>query len=441
MPELFPYQQEGKTLLAQRETALLADEPGLGKTAQAIAASDMIRAARILVLCPASARINWQREFIRFQEIKRKVKVIANGKNSLLPHGVNIISYDLASREALFNRLMAMEVDVLILDEAHYLKSRKARRTKAIFGNRCTRKGGLSEKAKHVYALTGTPAPNNPAELWPMMRALFPAAITVKERALDHWSFVRRFCRTKNNGFGIQILGGKNLPELRERLTPYLIRRKKLDVIKDLPPIRFESIVLEPGKLLKELKELEEGSEGEAIREVLQQANGDLSKVAIHVALLRRLTGLAKVQPVIDRLKDELEGGLEKIVLFAHHRDVIQGLFDGLSDYKPVSIHGAVPARKRQQAIDNFQNDPSVRIFIGQLSAAGTAITLTAASDALFVESSWVPADNAQAAMRVHRIGQHNPVLIRFATLAGSLDEQVTAAIRRKTTTLAELFG
>ena len=190
------------------------------------------------------------------------------------------------------------------------------------------------------------------------------------------------------------------------------------------------------------MRALEDGPEGEAILAVLRDANGekDLAKLVVHVAELRRITGLAKVQPVIEQLKDELAGGLKKIVLFAHHKDVITGLLDGLKDYNPVALFGGVSPSARQTAIDSFQNNPEIRIFIGQLAAAGTAITLTAASDVLFIESSWVPAENAQAAMRVHRIGQKDSVLIRFATLAGSLDEWITETVRRKTAVLSELF-
>jgi SWI/SNF-related matrix-associated actin-dependent regulator 1 of chromatin subfamily A len=126
-------------------------------------------------------------------------------------------------------------------------------------------------------------------------------------------------------------------------------------------------------------------------------------------------------------------------VLFAHHREVIEGLQAGLSGH--VSITGQTPASSRGFIVDTFQNDPHARVFIGQIQAAGTGITLTAASDVLFVESSWVPAENQQAAMRIHRIGQKNACLIRFATLAGSIDEQIQKAVARKTADITALLG
>ena len=442
MTQLYPFQHDGTRFLAERQAALLADEPGTGKTVQAIAACDAIRANTVLVICPASARINWKREFQRFQSIRRKALVIASGADELDFDGVTICSFDLASRATLHAKLMANQYDALIIDESHFLKGRKTRRTTAILGPKCTQKGGLAERASRVFALSGTPAPNHPAELWPMARALFPEAITRNGQVMDYWTFLYRFCSWRKTEFGIQVTGGKNIPELRSRIAPFILRRKKKDVLKDLPPIRFEILPLSPLGILKEMRILEDGPEGDAIREVLENAHGGdgLAGVSLQVAQLRRVTGLAKVKPVVAQVQDELVGGLNKIIIFAHHKDVIHGLHDDLRDHGVVALHGGTSATKRQSAIDAFQNDPGVRVFIGQLAAAGTAITLTAASNVLFVESSWVPAENAQAAMRCHRIGQRDGVLVRFATLAGSLDEWITETVRRKTAVLTALF-
>jgi len=437
MISLYAYQQTGAQHLASKPAALLADEPGLGKTVQAISASDLVKAIIILVLCPASARINWMREFKRFQKIDRTVQVIASRKETLVENGVIIISYDLAV--AMHDQLMLLHFDVLILDESYFLKSKSAKRTQVVFGKKCDRQGGLASMANRIFALSGTPAPNNPAELWPLIRALFPEALSNNGKPVGYWAFLRQFCQYRDNGFGIQITGGKNLSTLRLKMNPYLLRRKKSEVLKDLPPLRMETLYLEPSQLLTELHELEAGPQGQMIRKVLQNA-ANLSQLSAHVAELRRLTGLAKVQPVIQFSKDALDGGLDKLVIFAHHREVIEQLVAGLKPYGAVVVHGSVSSKNRQHAIDAFQQNPDTRIFIGQITAAGTAITLTAASHLIFAEYSWVPAENAQAAMRIHRIGQCNPVLIRFATLTGSLDEHITETVRRKTAVLTQLF-
>ncbi|MBF0421090.1 MAG: DEAD/DEAH box helicase [Magnetococcales bacterium] len=441
--QLYDYQRDGVRFLTEKEISGLFDPPGLGKTVMSIAACDTIKAGNILVICPASARINWLREFLRFQKIQRKVAIIGSSIAKPASCGVTICSFDLSVREEVFTKLMAMQFDVLIIDESHFLKSKEAKRTQAILGPKCNREGGLAERAKRIYALSGTPAPNNPSEIWPMAHALFPEAITRDGKVMSYLDFQNRFCTWRETEHGIQITGGRNLAELRQRLAPFCLRRKKEEVLHDLQPIRFETIPLSPEGAIKALRDIEDGPEGDAIRAVLKQASGSdkLSGIALHVAELRRLTGLAKVQPTLSLVADELSSGLNKIVIFAHHREVIQRLEEGLEPFGVASIHGGIRAAERQAAIDGFQNDPEIKVFIGQLTAAGTAISLVSSSNVLFVESSWTPGDNFQAAMRCHRIGQKNSVLVRFVTLAGSLDEWITEVIRRKTAVINELFN
>jgi SWI/SNF-related matrix-associated actin-dependent regulator 1 of chromatin subfamily A len=431
--ELFPYQQQGACFLSYVQRGLLADEMGLGKSAQAIAATfEVNKAPRVAVVCPASLRQNWFREFERFWP-------------GLVSYTLDVESYDMVGR----GRLADWNGDVLILDEAHYLKTKDAKRTQAIFGEKCDGVGGLVERAKHVFLLTGTPIPNNPSELWPMLRAVMPDAIerptkkgTIKPMA--YWTFVERFCVTQDTGFGIKIIKGRNLAELKARIRPFVLRRKKGEVLKDLPPIRFDTLALD-GAPIGDWKRVGLGTEDEL--KLIEKALADdgvagLKAIAPHVAQLRRVTGMAKVPAAIEWIKEHFEGGGGKLVVFAHHTDVIEALDKALRDDVGTHVlHGGTPTHMRQAAVDAFQTNPDIRLFIGQIQAAGTGITLTAASDVLFVESSWVPAENEQAAMRVHRIGQKNACLIRFAMLAGSIDEQIQKAVMRKTQDIARLFS
>lgn len=418
MPDLFPYQVDGARFLASAPSKgrLLADEPGLGKTAQAIAACDALaEGAKVLVVCPASVKENWLREFTRFSD---------------LPHQVYVESYDAVAR----GKAGGEWFDVLILDEAHYLKNAKAKRTQAIFG-----KGGLQETCDHVILLTGTPTPNHPAELWPALNAVMPDAILGKNgKPLPYWSFVQKYCKTRDNGFGIEITGGKNLAELRERLAPFVLRRKKADVLKDLPPIRFTELPLSsdfkmPPEIAALIPEVEAALEKDGV--------DGLKAIAPHVAALRRITGLAKVGPASEWIKDQLDGGMQKLVVFAHHREVLQALTVDAArqgiDYACITGD----TTNRQAEVDRFQNIGRCRLFFGQIQAAGTGINLTAASDLLLVEQSWVPSDNDQAAQRVHRIGQSRGCLVRYAVLAGSIDERVTRVLARKMETVSALWG
>jgi SWI/SNF-related matrix-associated actin-dependent regulator 1 of chromatin subfamily A len=431
--ELFPYQQQGACFLSYVQRGLLADEMGLGKSAQAIAACVELGARDrcVLVICPASLVENWKREFKKF--------------SNLTPI---VTSYNKA--DSLRTAVPAGDKwDVLILDEAHYLKTKDSKRTKAIFGEKCNGAEGLVADSKHVFLLTGTPIPNNPSELWPMLRAVMPDAIerptkkgTIKPMA--YWTFVERFCVTQDTGFGIKIIKGRNLAELKARIRPFVLRRKKGEVLKDLPPIRFDTLALD-GAPIGDWKRVGLGTEDEL--KLIEKALADdgvagLKAIAPHVAQLRRVTGMAKVPAAIEWIKEHFEGGGGKLVVFAHHTDVIEALDKALRDDVGTHVlHGGTPTHMRQAAVDAFQTNPDIRLFIGQIQAAGTGITLTAASDVLFVESSWVPAENEQAAMRVHRIGQKNACLIRFAMLAGSIDEQIQKAVMRKTQDIARLFS
>jgi SWI/SNF-related matrix-associated actin-dependent regulator 1 of chromatin subfamily A len=425
MMELYPYQKTGVEFLAHKKRALLADEPGLGKTIQAIEASCTRYGLRIVVICPASVVENW----------KREIRDGAPGHAEWY-----VLSYDKAQKT-----IIPTQIDVLIIDEAHYLKNRTAKRTKFIYGPKCDGTGGLVSCANAVFLLTGTPTPNAPNELWPHLRALFPESLmplaSSKDistaRPMNYWQFVSRFCKTKENWLGHpQIVGGKNLEELKSRIAPFVLRRKKIDVLKDLPPIRFSELALEGS--FDKIKNLPEAN---LVRHTLAEKGIDgLREIAPRVATLRRLTGLAKVAPLVAWVKDWLEGGGGKIVLFAHHREVIDQLYTGFASERPCVLQGSTAGRARQHVIDEFQNGET-KVFIGQIQAAGTGITLTASSTVVFCESSWTPSDNEQAAMRVHRIGQRNACDIRFAMLAGSIDEDIQRAVMRKTETISQLFG
>jgi SWI/SNF-related matrix-associated actin-dependent regulator of chromatin subfamily A-like protein 1 len=452
---LFPYQLEGAQWLSERKLALLADEMGVGKTAQVIRACDIIGAERILVLCPAVARINWTREFNRFSKQPRNFSLVMESRHSQKLLNLTVCSYDLATichRKNL--ELLSKESwDLLILDEAHYLKSPNAIRTKAVFG-----KTGLIRKSKRCWALTGTPAPNNPSELWVM---LYTFGIT----NLRYDDFVERFCNGFQGARGFQITGAKtsHIPELRGLLSKIMLRRKKEKVMKELPPIHFDHVTVEPGPVdldtdpwfvdyvfpedrREELKKKLD-HENTILKNVLEASHMGadgikvLEAVSKSLSTLRRYTGLQKLKAVTELVTEEMtEGYYDKLVIFAIHVSIIEGLRLSLRKFNPVVLYGGTPAEKRQKRIDKFQHNPKCKIFIGNIQACGTAISLTASNQVLFVESDWTPAYNSQAAMRCHRIGQDKPVFVRFVGLADSLDEKINQVLKRKTRDLTAIF-
>lgn len=448
MQSLFPYQLEAISWLCERSKALLALEMGLGKTAIAIRAATTCRYQRVLVLCPAVACINWEREFEEWSD-KR------------FPHKITISSY------SSLHKIPEDQIwDLAILDESHYLKSTTTARTRAVLG-----KTGVLRRVKHaIWALSGTPAPNHAGELWPLLHAFGVTKLTYSQ-------WCKAFCEQKvfslyQKGRKIevrQITGTKiaHIPHLKQVLAPIMLRKRKEDVLKELPPISYQMLTVPPGKvdleiepsfahyafpldrseeLFKEL-ELQKNMlkifvERLDIHPQTKHAGPDgLSSIYDSVATLRRYIGLQKVEAVASLLEDELVSwAYEKVVVFAIHQGVVEGLRNRLAKFGVVTLYGGTPIDKRQRHIDKFQTNPRCRVFVANIHSAGTAITLTVAHQVVFIEQDWVPGNNAQAAMRCHRIGQTKPVNVRVVALAGSLDERIAQVLRKKMQELTQIF-
>ncbi len=320
--------------------------------------------------------------------------------------------------------LWAREWDLVIYDECHYLKNPVARRTMI----------ATQIKARRRIALSGTPLQNRPVELRPILTWLDPVAWPY-----SNWhQFGLRYCGALYNGWGWQYDGATNLEELSHRLrSTVMLRRTKAEVLPDLPP-KFRSVIelsLRTNDLEKIVKaELwaferwmdtvsDSGPVADGYRagvKGLRRYNGEKWD---NLALARHQTALAKVPLVVAFIKELFLNGSGKIVLFAHHRDVIEGLANSLADFGPVLLHGGTCSTKRMEAVDRFQSDPLVRLFIGNIQAAGTGITLApASSHCVFAEVSWVPGEMTQAEDRLHRIGTTSNVLVQHLVLEGSLD-------------------
>ncbi len=442
--ELFPFQKIGVKFLATKRHALLADEMGIGKTAQAICAATLIRAKRILVVCPATARINWQREFIKWGKIKASIVASDMARVGFFQPPIVICSYNYVT-DFFYNLMFNMQWDLIIVDESHYLKEPTSARTKVVLG-----KEGLLHFTKRMWLLTGTPAPNHAGEIWTML-------FSFGHTKLSYDGFVARYCTSYRGVRGhyaaVRITGSntKHTPELKALLKKVSLRRLKKDVFPDMPPLfhtvhylpdnkninPFENLPKLKIKMELELAKLKErldfdvNASDEKLLEIL-------SLMGQSVSSLRRYHGLKKVGLVASLISEEITLGLyDKIVVFGIHTDVIESLAELLYKFKPVMITGKTPPNQRQNAIDNFQINPGTKIFLGNIQASGTSITLTASNQVGFIEQDWVPGNNDQAAQRCHRIGTTKPVTARHFCIADSFDERVTAIIARKTQELS----
>lgn len=430
--ELFDYQKTGAAWLASKSYALLADKQRLGKTVQSIEAANLAlqSGARILVVCRAVAKEQWAREFQHWSKKQ---------------FCTDIRSFEMATRYAISTHFY----DLIIVDEAHYLKNAQAQRTQRILG-----KNGLIHKTKRMWLLTGTPVPNNASELWTI---LFTFGCT----KLSYESFVTKFCNTLTTGYGLQILGTKTdqvtINELKSLLGQVMLRRTETDVSIQLPSVFKSTQYVTEGPVdlneafPSEIKEI--GLEGlkQALTEELglfnklvgQTASTELIETlkaqAQSISTLRRFTAMQKVEPVVEMITEELESrAFEKCVIFCIHVAAVEGLKRRLSKFNPVSVIGGTINASFE--VEQFQSNPTVKIFIGNISAAGTSIELSAANHIFFLEESWTPGDNHQAAMRCGGINQKKPIFVKTVLLPNSVDIKVHENISRKTSEQEKIY-
>ena len=441
---------------------MLAWEMGVGKTAPMLRAWENTASyGPLLVMCLASARENWAREARKFaidKDWPPHVQIIRNAADPLNPAAdVVICNYDKLLSKEVIKRLRAYTGGALILDAAHALKTSDATRTQLVYGGGKARgahkQTPLKDRAARVWLGTGTPMPNHPGELYSHAAALWPELMQYNGHLMEEWEFQAAFCEIKQTKYGMQVVGGRNLAELRDRLLPVVNVLKRRDVL-NLPPCQILSWPLDAettsgiGKV-PNLPDLL-GTLGSRYGTPDCIDNFDVATLDAylacmaaefsHLATIRRETSVLKAICVGLMVKEELDCGAPKTVVFAYHREAISTLAKILASHKPAVIHGGVAATERQAEIDRFQDDPACRTFIGQLTAAGTSINLQAGKNVVFVEADWCPGVNEQALSRVYRKGQNDPVLVRFAYLGGSIDEAVIRAIARKTAMISQII-
>ena len=425
--EYLPYQRAAIAFGLSRSNTLFADEMGLGKTIEALGVINTdAEARRVLIVCPASLKLNWARECERWLVDRGEVGIA--GKTFPDTADIVIINYDILGK---WKKELRRPWDVLVADECHYVKNKDAKRSKALY----------ALDARRKLFLTGTPILNRPIELWAILNALAP------DEFGHFWTFAKRYCKPIKNNFGWEFVGADNVEELHERLrSTIMVRRTKAEVLPDLPPKRRQVIELasehiagliaveteawqEHRRRLSELRTVRRKGGGEsdaelaAMRAGINAAFGELAK-------LRQGTALAKVPLVIEHVKNVLEDA-GKIVLFAHHREVIRQLAEPFGD-AAVTLTGSDDIASRQAAVDRFQEDPTCTLFIGSITAAGFGLTLTAAAHVIFAELDWVPARLTQAEDRTHRIGQEDSVLVQHLVLQDSLDARMVGTLLEK---------
>jgi SWI/SNF-related matrix-associated actin-dependent regulator 1 of chromatin subfamily A len=444
--EYLPYQKAGIAYAVAKGSCLIGDEMGLGKTIQALGVVNACEDIKsVLVVCPASLRLNWAREAQKW--LVRDMSVGIMNTNDMPPTDVVITNYDRLIKKAALDALMSRKWDILVIDECHYAKNPDAKRTVAVLGKQAKprkkiqAKKGLVDQSKRMLLLTGTPLLNRPKELWSLLWGMD------HQEWKSFWAFAKRYCDAHDNGWGWDVSGASNLEELQERLRgSCMIRRLKKDVLTELPAKRRQIVPIPPNGAAKLLKSEQSKSRAvslmadvevaracddeQAYEAAVARLDAAVAAEFAEMAALRKQMGVAKVPHAVEAIESAIESS-GKVIAWAHHHDVIDALMDKFGD-SAVHLDGRMDMADRQKSVDRFQNDESVKLFVGQIQAAGVGLTLTASSHEIFVEQDWTPGMMQQAEDRAHRIGQTESVLIQILVFDGSLDSYMAKMLVSK---------
>lgn len=454
--EYLPYQKAGISYAIQRKDTLIGDQPGLGKTIMALGFINLVKPKTVLVVAPATLAFNWKLEAEKWLVDPYTIFIPKDGSDTI-PQAENlfiITNYEkLVGRkkdgeeyETDFAKSLKRTWDVELFDEAHALKNLNSKRSQAVLGE-----FGLIRRAHRTLFLTGTPMENYPREIWPIAATICPAKFG------DWFAFARRYCGLHKEQHGDRThwvtTGASHLSELQQRLrTTFMVRRLKHDVLKELPPKRRQLVVL--GKNIdwsqhpefRRWKEIYE-REYEIVLARIEAAKTNKEYLKAVKALdefvgiaftkmseFRHKTALAKLPMCLQYLDDLSRSSNDNIVIFAHHKDIIERLAQHFGD-DAVVLSGDTKMDDRGRIVKEFQ-DGQKRFFIGGLKAAGAGITLTRANTAVFVEIDWVPATMSQAEDRLCRIGQKKMVHVIHLVLNNTLDVNMSQRVIAKQNTI-----
>lgn len=441
-----PFQLPAARFLLERNRSYLAADPGLGKTIIAMLAANALSISRdmmpaIAYLCPPFLMPNVENEVDRWTLVQMSRERVRPGirptddllliPDSLVGRAQIVVAIEHWAAEM---RAKNRET-VLFVDEAHRFKNADSQRTKALFGFKPKGEAevrGVVDSFDRVVLMSGTPMVNGrPMELYAPLAKLAPETI-------DHmnvFEYGRKFCAGHRNQFGWDFSGASNLDELKRRTQPkFMLRLRKADVLKDLPPKTEDLVLIEeamPEKLFKMDQKLLVAYSPEKTFRRGPSVAGELPD-GDHVASHRRELGIAKAPLAVSYIHSLLSETDEALLVFAWHKDVIRILADGLKEFSPLIITGDVDKEKRFERVKLFQSDPAYRVMILNIQAGGVGFNLTKASRGVFVEFSWVPGENDQASDRMHRIGQRDNVYLQYLVYKNSMDREVLESNFRK---------
>jgi len=423
------HQKEAIEKLLANDRFILADDMGLGKTTSTVIASIESKAKKVLIVCPASLKINWKREIENYSEDH---VLIVEGKKWGSTFKYYIINYDILKNfhttensedSEAYQIILNEGFDLAIVDEAHYISNSQAQRTKLL--------NDILAKIPKVWLLTGTPMTSRPINYYNLLR------IVNSPLTLNWKSYVMRYCKGYQFRVGGRKIwntsGASNLDELREQTKAVVLRRLKTDVL-DLPEKIISPIWLE----------LKNSFYDDELTEFLRISEENKEKESITVTLnrlmkLRQLIAIEKVEHTCELIDKVLEQG-KKVIVFTNFTMSLDMIHEKYKK-KSVVLDGRMSKIARQESVDRFQNEDKIKIFIGNIKAAGVGITLTEADTVIMNDLSFVPADHSQAEDRAYRYGQKNSVLVYYPVFENTIEMTVYNILQKKKDIIDQVMG
>ena len=418
------HQKEAIQKLVENKKFILADDMGLGKTTSTIIAALETGAKKMLIICPASLKINWQREI---ENYSNRTTSIIEGKKWDDADFV-IINYDIIKnfhddKKKTESIIVKSKFDLVIIDEAHYVQNSQAQRTKLI--------NDIGRKVERVWLLTGTPITSRPINYFNLLSL-------IDSPVAQNWmAYVKRYC----NGFQFQarrrkiwnVSGASNLEELRDRTSPLVLRRLKENVL-DLP----EKIIT-PVYLRLKSNEYEELM-GEYYD--WYDKNGESDSLTLQFTKLtkvRQVIAEEKTKATIELCENIIEQG-KKVIVFTNFTKSLEMILQHFGK-NAVRLDGQMSQKERQLSVDRFQNEEDVTIFVGNIKAAGVGITLTAAEAVVMNDLSFLPSDHSQAEDRSYRYGQKNNVLVYYPIFDNTVEGIIYDILKKKKNIFETIMG
>ncbi|MBN1489951.1 MAG: DEAD/DEAH box helicase [Phycisphaerae bacterium] len=439
--QLYPYQQQGVLFACRRGRVVLGDDMGLGKTIQAIAAAEMLarekNITKVLVICPASLKYQWESEIRKMCD--RSVHVLEGNmverrRQYRLDRFFTIVNYEAALRDV--DTILEYQPDLIILDEAQRIKNWQTKTAQAI----------KRLRSRYAFVLTGTPMENKLEELYSIVqfvddRRLGPAFQFLN----DHLEFDARG----------KLIGYRGLDRIREKLSPILMRRRREDVLKQLPE-RFDNNVFVEMTPEQKLPHDEQytivgqivtkwertGFLSEIDHRRLMCALQNMRMLCDSTFLFDKETNISPKLAELEALfRDIVLDGGEKVVLFSQWERMTHLVGELLDRLKIpyVSLHGGVPTKRRRQIISDFRENEKIKVFLST-DAGGVGLNLQAASTVINVDLPWNPAVLEQRIARVHRLGQHRPVHVVNLISKNGFEERILGLLSIKKATFKGLF-